>query len=203
MLNEVERLGRAVDSIVGIIFFDLSGTVIGSNEVFRQVTGYTEEEIQSRTLHWRMMTPPEWVAASEQQIKQLVHTGFIGPYEKEYFMKDGSRRWMMFTGKKLDDNTIVELCVDITGRKQAELAAQRSEEHRKKLIADLANALNNPLQAAMYALSLLQDDIRGKPSAKALEDSIKEIHALSHRLMYMASGDADEDHAKETRRKTR
>src|SRR5579859_464702 len=203
MLNEVERLERAVDSVVGIIFFDLSGTVIGSNEVFRRVTGYTQEEIQSRTLHWRMMTPPEWVVASEQQMKQLANTGWIGPYEKEYFMKDGSRRWMMFNGKKLDDNTIVEVCVDITARRQAELAAQRSEEHRKKLIEDMAHALNNPLQAALYALSLLQEDIRGKPTAKALEDSIKEIHALSHRLMYMASADAGEDQSEQTRRKTR
>lgn len=186
MLTELARLEKAVESVVGIIFFDLSGAVIGSNEVFRQVTGYTQDEIESRTLTWRMMTPPEWIPTSEEEMQQFEHTGRIGPYEKEYFRKDGSRCWMMFTGKKLDDK-VIEICVDITARKQAELAAQRSEADRKKLIAEMAGTLNNPLQAANYALTMLQDEIAGKPAAKVLEDSINEIHALSHRLMYMAS----------------
>lgn len=186
MLTELARLEKAVESVVGIIFFDLSGAVIGSNEVFRQVTGYTQDEIESRTLTWRMMTPPEWIPTSEEEMQQFEHTGRIGPYEKEYFRKDGSRCWMMFTGTKLDDK-VIEICVDITARKQAELAAQRSEADRKKLIAEMAGTLNNPLQAANYALTMLQDEIAGKPAAKVLEDSINEIHALSHRLMYMAS----------------
>lgn len=52
-------------------------------------------------------------------------------------------------GKKLDENTIPKVCVDITARRQAALAAERSEEDREKLIADMALALNNPLQAAI------------------------------------------------------
>lgn len=182
MLSERELLEKAVDSVVGIIFFDRSGTIIGSNEVFRQITGYTGEEINSRKLNWRMLTPPEWVAESERQIEQFAATGRIGPYEKEYWLKNGSRRWMLFIGRKLDENTIVEYCVDITGRKRAELAAEESEQRRKDLIADLAHGLNNPLQVAIYALHMLQADIARNPAAKALEDALHKIRALSRRL---------------------
>jgi PAS domain S-box-containing protein len=183
MLSERERLEKAVDSVVGIIFFNRSGAVIGSNEVFRLTTGYTREEIESGKLTWRTLTPPEWVPESERQLKRFALTGWIGPYEKEYWLKDGSRRWMLFNGRKLDNDTIVEYCVDITERKQAELAAQRSEEWRKQLIANLAHELNNPLQIATSALHLLRPDIQGSPAATALEDAMQRIGALSRQLI--------------------
>jgi PAS domain S-box-containing protein len=181
MLSDKERLEKAIDSVVGIIFFDASGTVIDSNEVFRQITGYTSEEIKSGKLHWRTMTPPEWIAESERQMEQFALTGRIGPYEKEYWLKDGSRRWLMFIGRKADEDTIIEYCVDITARKRAELAAQHSEQRRKELIADLAHGLNNALEISMYALHMLQVD-RRNPAADALEDALQRIHALSDHL---------------------
>ena len=77
------------------------------------MTGYTQADVESRTLTWRRMTPPEFVAVSEAQLDKLLKTGKIGPYEKEYICKDGSRRWIRFAGRDLGNGTIGELCVDI------------------------------------------------------------------------------------------
>jgi PAS domain S-box-containing protein len=170
---------------VGMIFFDRFGAVIGSNEVFRHITGYTREEIDSGKLNWRTLTPPEWIPESERQMEQFLLTGWIGPYEKEYWLKDGSRRWMLFNGRKLDNDMIVEYCVDITERRRAELAAQRSEEEWKQLIANLAHELNNPLQIATSALHLLRPDIQGT-AVTALEDALQRISALSRQLIEAA-----------------
>lgn len=53
------------------------------------------------------------MAESEAQLEKLAKIGKIGPYEKEYICKDGSRRWMRFAGRDLGDGTIGELCVDV------------------------------------------------------------------------------------------
>ena len=31
---------------------------------------------------------------------RLAATGRLGPYEKEYLLKNGSRRWMLFAGRE-------------------------------------------------------------------------------------------------------
>jgi PAS domain S-box-containing protein len=116
-----ERLRRVLETdAVGVLFFDSSGAIIDANEVFLKTTGYTRGELERRELTWRRLTPPEWIAASEEQLRRLAATGRIGPYEKEYILADGSRRWMLFAGRDLGDGTIVEYCFDITSQKQME-----------------------------------------------------------------------------------
>lgn len=97
----------------GMIFFDGTGTIVHANEAFLKMTGYTEKDVESRALTWRKLTPPHFVGESEAQLEKLAKTGKIGPYEKEYICKDGSRRWMRFAGRDLGDGTVGELCVDV------------------------------------------------------------------------------------------
>ena len=104
-----QRLRRVLETdAVGVIFFNMEGLVVDANDVFIRMTGYSREDIASGQLHWRIMTPPEYVAVSEEQMERFFQTGRIGPYEKEYFLKDGSRRWMLFAGRALGDGTIAE-----------------------------------------------------------------------------------------------
>ncbi|MBO2448013.1 response regulator [Actinomadura barringtoniae] len=105
---------------VGVLYFDPTGTVVDANQAFLKMTGYTREQVDRRKLHWQEMTPPEWIAVSDAQMVNLDATGRIGPYEKEYFMADGSRRWMLFAGRALGDGTISEFCIDITDIKNRE-----------------------------------------------------------------------------------
>jgi hypothetical protein len=62
---------------------------------------------------WQTLTPPEWLEVSEEQLRRLKETGGIGPYEKEYFRKHGSRRWILFAGRDLGDGTAGEYAIDI------------------------------------------------------------------------------------------
>jgi PAS domain S-box-containing protein len=129
------RLQRVLETdAVGVIFFDFSGTVVDANDVFLRMTGYSKEEIHSRRLTWRILTPPEWVSASEAEMEKLNATGRIGPYEKEYILKDGSRRWMLFAGRDLGDGTIAEYCIDVTGHRAAEAALRASEQRFRALV---------------------------------------------------------------------
>jgi PAS domain S-box-containing protein len=110
-----QRLKRVLETdAVAVLFFDHAGTVIDANEVFLRMTGYTRGDIERRELTWRRLTPPEWVEVSEEQMRRLWETGRLGPYEKEYVLADGSRRWMLFAGRDLGDGAISEFCIDIS-----------------------------------------------------------------------------------------
>jgi two-component system CheB/CheR fusion protein len=142
-----QRLRKVLETeTVGVLFFDKEGTVIDANEAFLHMTGYSRREVEARQLTWRKMTPPEWVKVSEEQMKQLEATGHIGPYEKEYLHKDGSRSWMLFVGADLGDGAIVKYCIDISDRK-------RAEQERELLATELSHRVKNTL-AVVQSLAM-------------------------------------------------
>lgn len=136
-LRESERrLQRMVNvARVGVMTFDRAGVILHANDALIQMLGYEREEFERRTLTWRDFTPPEHIAASMNIMEQLRETGRGGPYEKEYFRKDGTRKWMMFVGADLGDGTTIKYAIDISDRKRAE-EAQRASEERVRTISD-------------------------------------------------------------------
>lgn len=123
------RLQRMVNMPrIGVLTFDYAGKLLTANDAFLEMTGYDREELEKKQLTWRDFTPPEHIEASDQIMEQLRTTGRGGPYEKEYFHKNGTRVWMMFVAADLGDGTIVEYAIDISGLKQAEAALRKSEE---------------------------------------------------------------------------
>ena len=64
---------------VGIIFFNNEGTVVDANDVFLKMVDYTREDLASGTMSWRKLTPPEWIATSEQQMVRVREDGPRGP----------------------------------------------------------------------------------------------------------------------------
>jgi PAS domain S-box-containing protein len=145
-----ERLRRVLETdAVGVMFFDEGGTLIDANDVFLRMTGHTREEVEARELTWRVMTPPEWIDVSTEQMDRLKASGRVGPYEKEYLLKDGSRSWMLFAGADLGDGTFVEYCIDISDRK-------RAEQERELLARELSHRVKNTL-AVVQALAVQTD----------------------------------------------
>jgi PAS domain S-box-containing protein len=151
LLQELVRNGerwlrQVLDTeTIGISFLSEDGTIINANTAFLRMTGYSRAEVDARELSWRKLTPPEWVAVSEEQFSKCGWSGVIGPYEKEYLRKDGSRCWFLFAGRKLDDGTVAEYCVDISGRK-------RAEQERELLARELSHRVKNTL-AVVQALA--------------------------------------------------
>ncbi len=132
-----ERLRRMLNiERVGVLSLNSKGTIIDANDAFLNIIGYSRKEIESGSLSWKSLTPSEYMEISRRQFQQLRKTGRIGPYEKEYLKKDGSRIWMFFVGSSLDDHTVIEYGIDITDRKKAQMAVQISEE-RFRVIVDL------------------------------------------------------------------
>jgi PAS domain S-box-containing protein len=121
---------------VVVLFLDQAGRVTDANEVFLSMSGYSRGQMEAGELTWQKLTPPDWMESSKQQMEHLAQTGRIGPYEKDYILADGSRRWMLIAGRDLGDGTIVKFCVDYTERKKA-------QEEREILLAELNHRVKN------------------------------------------------------------
>ncbi len=159
---------------VGVLIFDETGALIDCNDTWLTMSGYTREEIASRKLSWRNLTPPEYVAVSEQQLEVLSETGRIGPYEKEYLLKNGKRLGAMFAGSALGDGTIVEYCIDASDRRKVESQAREAEQRLRsaneallRVNADLkhfsyavSHDMQEPLRMVMSYTQLLARDYR-------------------------------------------
>ena len=113
---------------IGVLTFDLSsGSLLNANEAFLSMTGYTREQIERHELNWRTLTAPEFIAESEQVLARARTVGRIGPYEKQYLRRDGSRVWLMFAGAILSDGTAIEYCIHVGERRNAETQLRDSE----------------------------------------------------------------------------
>jgi PAS domain S-box-containing protein len=131
-----ERLKRVLEvETVGVMFWDLTtGCLVDANETFLKLMGYSRQDVEARTLTWQKLTPPEYMEVSAAEVRKFMVTGRVGPYEKEYLRKDGTRQWLVFAGSSLGENACVEFCVDISNRKKTEAALRESEQRFRLLV---------------------------------------------------------------------
>ncbi|HLO47032.1 MAG TPA: PAS domain S-box protein [Kamptonema sp.] len=138
------RFRRMFDSsVVGMIFADFQGYIIDANDRFLQMVGYTREELNAGMIHWDEMTPPEYLPADFAAMDRMIQYGEIDPWEKEYYRKDGSRISVLIGMAFLPDSEDQSICVvvDISDRKQAELALQESQRFIQKIADSSPNIL--------------------------------------------------------------
>ncbi len=85
-----ERFRRVVDSRpVGVLFANMEGVITQANSTLLDMLGCTPEWLVGK--HWSVLTPREYKARDGEATKELVSTGSVQPYEKEYIRRDGSR----------------------------------------------------------------------------------------------------------------
>jgi PAS domain S-box-containing protein len=124
---KIRRLVEA--NVVGIVMWNLEGTITGANEAFLRMVQYDREDLVSGRLRWADLTPTEWRGHTEQAVAELKATGSFQPFEKEYFRKDGSRVPVLLGGALFEGSGKegVAFVLDLSEQKRAESALRRSE----------------------------------------------------------------------------
>ncbi len=132
------RLKKVLDAEnVGVMFWNIeTGILVDANETFLEMMGYSRSDIEERCFTWQKFTPEEYHDISLNEIEKFKSVGRVGPYEKEYYCKDGSRKWFLFAGSSLGGNECVEFCVDISDRKIIE----KELEQKQILINEMGKA---------------------------------------------------------------
>src|SRR6266403_2892510 len=132
-LRKSEERWRSVfeNSAIGVALTDLNGRFLATNHVYQTIVGYTEEEL--RALYFLDLTHEDYREANWALITELLE-GKRRQFqiEKKYLRKDGSSIWVsnnvsLVPGAERVPRFIMALSEDITQRKRAEEALQKSE----------------------------------------------------------------------------
>ena len=123
-LQAIELRFRQVaeSSLIGIVFFGVDGAVVGANDAFLELIGYSRDELGAGRINWHSLTPPEYAGLDREMIATLQSTGSCPVFEKEYIRKDGSRVCVLMHGTLplSGDSPGLAFVLDITERKRAE-----------------------------------------------------------------------------------
>ncbi|HEY5994149.1 MAG TPA: PAS domain S-box protein [Gallionellaceae bacterium] len=143
-LRESEEKLRGLYELapLGIALAEMNGRFVEFNEAFRNICGYSEEEL--KLLDYWALTPIKYQADEARQLESLRSTGRYGPYEKEYIHKNGSLvplrlNGVLVTGRD-GKQYIWSIVENIAGSKQAErevrIAATAFESQEGMMITD-------------------------------------------------------------------
>lgn len=116
---------------IGISLADFTSlTYLECNPTFASYLGYTQAELLR--MSYKDISIPDYAALDEQADIDLRSTGRYGPYEKEYYHKDGRRIAVSVSGTLLVDDDgrelVWNLIVDISERKEREAQLQAARE---------------------------------------------------------------------------
>ncbi len=162
-LRKSEQRWQSVfeNSAIGVAITDLNGRFLTTNPTFQKMLAYTESELQ--TLSFPEITHEEYRDANWALVTELLE-GKREQFqiEKQYQRKDGSLIWVsnnvsLIPGTESTPRLMLALSEDITERKQAKEALQKSEEalrkseQRKHSLLEINNAIINKLtQEALF-----------------------------------------------------
>lgn len=146
-LRESEARFRAIfeQSTIGMVRVDLSGRPVETNSVFRQMLGYSSEEL--RKMVFTDFTHPDDAGLDVELFRELA-SGIREKFQmkKRYIRKDGSIFMGRFTVSLVRDRAgrpqfAIWMVEDITERKMAEEKQQRSEEKYRTLVENIQDGV--------------------------------------------------------------
>jgi len=115
---------------------------VEANEAFLQMSGYTREDIDRRTLTRARISVPEDTQLFEHAIQELAARGQHTPFETELVCKDGSYLPTLVGGVLLQDHPhqVVAFVLDNSARKEL-------ERRKDAFIGMASHELRTPLTA--------------------------------------------------------
>jgi len=146
------------NSAIGVALTDLNGRFLAANRAYQAMMGYTEAELQALT--FLDITHEDHHESNRALLAELLE-GRREQYqiEKQYRRKDGGLVWgsthvSLVPGTESTPRFIMGLCEDITERKRAEEALQKSEQQNRSLL-EINNAIitNLTQEALLHSIS--------------------------------------------------
>jgi PAS domain S-box-containing protein len=131
-------------STVGVMYFDLDGTVRDVNRAYQRMTGCGEQELRDAG-HWKSITAPEFWDLTLRSSQELRESGVTRPYTKQMVRPDGSRWWGLYAPARISGEGANARCVcfilDVTELKETESRLLDSEERFRALVEGFGQAV--------------------------------------------------------------
>ncbi len=133
MVRKERDFSAAVLDTAGalIVVLDKEGRITRFNRACEAITGYRAAEVLGRVL-WEFLIPPEELSGVHQTWEALQAGDFPNQHENHWLARDGSRRLIAWSNTAIvtpagEIDSIIGTGLDITRRKLAEAALERSE----------------------------------------------------------------------------
>src|SRR5580693_7298875 len=145
-LREEERWRSVFEnSAIGVALTDLSGRFLASNPVYREMMGYSDEELGGLSF-LDVTMPDDREANLALVIEALEGKRQQFQIEKQYMRKDGTVIWVrnnasLVPGTENRPPFFMTVSEDITERKMAEEALQKSEEQVRLILDSTAEGI--------------------------------------------------------------
>ncbi|MFL6618381.1 MAG: PAS domain S-box protein [Povalibacter sp.] len=152
-----QRLSRIFETnLLGLLYFNVEGGVVGANDEFLRVVGFTRADLEEGTVDWSRMTPDEFKAQDARAVADLQRVGAHVAIEKQYVRKDGTRVWVLVGSAMVDSDMGVGFVLDLSEVKAAEEALRVADRRKDEFLATLSHELRNPLAPIRNAVELLK-----------------------------------------------
>jgi PAS domain S-box-containing protein len=181
-----ERIRALIDSnIIGIAFGEGEEEVlVEANEAYLHMTGYTQEDVRSRTLSAESTTPPEQAPLFQRALQEITARGQHTPLETELVCKDGSRLPVLVGGVIFQERPrlMVSFVLDNSARKEL-------EQRKDAFISMASHELRNPLTALKLQTTLLHRQLAKQgipasvPALSSMETQINKVTRLVEELL--------------------
>ena len=139
-------------SPIGLALCRMDGSLVDINPAYTKILGRGIEE--TKQLNYWEITPEDYVVDEQRQLESLKASGRYGPYEKEYWHKDGHRVPVRLSGQILErdgEKYIWSSVEDISDRKNT--------EKKLALSASRLNAAQQLAKVGSWELDLLSGDL--------------------------------------------
>nr|WP_290226651.1 PAS domain S-box protein [Trichocoleus desertorum] len=176
--QERNFIAAVLDTVTNlIVVLDPQGHIIRFNRACQRVTGYTFAEVKGIPF-WDILLLPEEIAGVKAGFSQLQAGLFPNEYENHWVTKTGIPRLIAWSNTAIVDGDgkveyIIGTGLDITERRQTELALQRSQQQQYQHLVDSVEGIVWEGEADSLQFSFVSpkaERILGYPLADWLRD---------------------------------
>ena len=144
--QERDFIAATLDTVGAlIVVLDTQGKIVRFNRTAEQITGYSFEEVNNKPF-WNLFLISEELEPVKAVFADLQSGRFPSHYENYWLTRGGDRRLIEWSNTALSDQEgmveyVISTGIDITERRQAEVALQASEAELRALFAAMTGVV--------------------------------------------------------------
>jgi len=186
-LSESEAKFRALaESAPAAIIIAAGEDFIYVNPAFESITGFTEKEAMAMRF-WNLVHPDMQELVKERGLARQRGETVPVHYELKALIKNGEERWFDMAASSINyggQTATLAIAYDITDRKRAQEALQKSESRYRRLVETMNEGLGVISQDYKFTyvndkfckmLGYSRDEIIGHPLIEFVHDDFKEL----------------------------